>query len=111
MSKKKIAQSYICSSADWDCLVEAASSPSEAASLALQKQVQSDSQIFSVGSAIAVTPVVLKKNECEYIYSPSILADIGMHKYADDLSRNLEKSAEASNKNSKKKGPDDASKS
>jgi hypothetical protein len=91
MEKEKKARSYICSSADWDCFVEAAFSPQEAASIALQKQVQSYHDGFSVGATIAVIPVSLNKKDCEYIYSPSILANIGMYSFADDLSRNLRK--------------------
>jgi hypothetical protein len=107
MLDEKTTQSYICSSSDWDCLVEAAFSPNEAAAIAMQRQVNSDSQVFSVGTYIAVIPVILDKREMKKIYSPSVLADIGLHKYADDLSRNLEKTIEETNKTSNKKSGDE----
>jgi hypothetical protein len=91
MPKEKTSRPYICSSANWECLVEGAFSPNEAAAIALHKQVKNEFDVFSVGATILVTPITLHKKESEYIYSPSVLADIGMYKYADDLSRNLEK--------------------
>jgi hypothetical protein len=89
MKDKKQAQSYICSSADWDCLVEAAESPMEAAIAALNRQINSSSNGFSVGASIEVIPVKLNKKDSEYIYSPFVLADIGMHKFAKDLAEKI----------------------
>lgn len=89
MKDKKQAQSYICSSADWDCLVEAAESPMEAAIAALNRQINSSSEGFSVGASIEVIPVKLNKKDSEYIYSPFVLADIGMHKFAKDLAKKI----------------------
>ncbi len=89
MKDKKTTQSYICSSADWDCLIESAESPMEAAAAALNRQVNSPSEGFSVGATIEVIPVKLNKKASEFIYSPFVLADIGMHKFAKDLAERL----------------------
>lgn len=89
MKDKKQTQSYICSSAEWDCLVESAESPMEAAITAMNRQINSPSQGFSVGSAIEVVPVKLNKKDSEFIYSPFVLADIGMHKFAKDLAKKI----------------------
>jgi hypothetical protein len=89
MKDKKQAQSYICSSADWDCLVEAAESHMDAAITALNCQINSPSQGFSVGAAIEVIPVKLNKKDAEFIYAPFVLADIGMHQLAKELSEKI----------------------
>ena len=89
MKDKKTTQSYICSSAEWDCLIESAGSPMEAAAAALNRQVNSVSDGISVGAIIEVTPVKLNKKGTEFIYSPFVLADIGMHKFAKDLAEKL----------------------
>jgi len=89
MKDKKQTQSYICSSAEWNCLIESAESPMEAAIAAMNRQINSSSQGFSVGSAIEVTPVKLNKKDSEFIYSPFVLADIGMHKFAKDLAKKI----------------------
>jgi hypothetical protein len=89
MKDKKTTQSYICSSADWDCLIESAESPMAAATAALNRQVNSPSEGFSVGATIEVIPVKLNKKASEFIYSPFVLADIGMHKFAKDLAERL----------------------
>lgn len=86
MKDKTTTQSYICSSAEWDCLVESAESPMEAAAAAISRQINSSLEGFSVGSTIEVIPVKLNKKASQYIYAPSVLADIGMHKFAKDLS-------------------------
>lgn len=109
MTSDKKANSYICSSANWDCLVEAAFSPSEAAAVALQKQIDSDSESFSVGASICVTPVILQKDEAYYFYSPSVLADIGLHRFAGRLSKDLEKHMTTAKGKNKKKGPSNES--
>jgi hypothetical protein len=89
MKEKKTTQSYICSSADWDCLIESAESPMAAAAAALNRQVNSPADGFSVGATIEVIPVKLNKKSSEFIYSPFVLADIGMHKFAKDLAERL----------------------
>jgi len=89
MKEKKTTQSYICSSAEWDCLIESAGSPMEAATAALNRQVNSNLGAFSVGATIEVVPIKINKKQAEFIYSPFVLADIGMHKFAKDLSEKL----------------------
>lgn len=98
MKDKKTTQSYICSSAYWDCLIESAESPMAAAAAALNRQISSPSDGFSVGATIEVTPVKLNKKASEFIYSPFVLADIGMHSFAKDLAEKLD----ATDKNQKK---------
>ena len=89
MKDKKTTQSYICSSAEWDCLIESAESPMEAARAALNRQVNSSDSGFSVGATIEVIPVKLNKKSAEFIYSPLVLADLGMHSFAKDLADRL----------------------
>lgn len=89
MRDKKTTQSYICSSAEWDCLVESAESPMEAATAALNRQVNSLADGFSLGATIEVIPVKLNKKASEFIYAPFVLADIGLHKFAKNLSEKL----------------------
>lgn len=89
MRDKKTTQSYICSSAEWDCLVESAESPMEAATAALSRQVNSLADGFSLGATIEVIPVKLNKKASEFIYAPFVLADIGLHKFAKNLSEKL----------------------
>jgi hypothetical protein len=85
MTNKKKTQSYLCSSAEWDCLVEDAESPFEAAAKALKQQVDSPSTGFTVGATIKVMPVKFNIEKAQMIYSPIVLADIGMHAFAKDL--------------------------
>ncbi len=89
MKDKKTTQSYICSSAEWDCLIESAESPMEAAIAALNRQVNLSMGGFSVGATIEVIPVKLNKKASEFIYSPFVLADLGMHAFAKDLAERL----------------------
>lgn len=89
MKDKKTTQSYICSSAEWDCLIESAESPMEAARAALNRQVNSSDSGFSVGATIEVMPVKINKKAVEFIYSPFVLADLGMHAFAKDLAERL----------------------
>lgn len=89
MKDKKTTQSYICSSAEWDCLIESAESPMAAAIAALNRQVKSSEDGFSVGATIEVIPVKINKKAAEFIYSPFVLADLGMHAFAKDLAEKL----------------------
>lgn len=87
---KSNTKSYICSSAYWDCLVESASSPMEAAAKALSEQIDNPSNSFSVSAVVKVTPITLKTKESQEFYAPTILADMGMHQFAADLSQQLD---------------------
>jgi hypothetical protein len=62
----------------------------EAAAKALSEQIDSPSQTFSVSSTIKVTPITLKTKESQEFYAPTILADMGMHQFAADLSQQLD---------------------
>jgi hypothetical protein len=62
----------------------------DAASQALAEQIDSPSQTFSVSSTIKVTPITLKTKESQEFYAPTILADMGMHQFAADLSQQLD---------------------
>jgi hypothetical protein len=83
--------SYLCSSADWECCIDNASCPEEAASMALQKQINNDEERFSVGTSVLVVPIKKFDKESKLIFSPSVLADIGMHKYASELIKHIDK--------------------
>ncbi len=82
---------YLCSSADWQCVIKTAKTPEEAASHALQRQVDSESSVFAVAAAICVVPITIHDEHTSLIYAPSVLADIGMHKYAKQLSIQIKK--------------------
>ena len=62
----------------------------DAASQALAEQIDSPSQTFSVSSTIKVIPITLKTKESQEFYAPTILADMGMHQFAADLSQQLD---------------------
>jgi hypothetical protein len=86
----KEGKSFICSSADWELVVDNAVNHEDAAALALQSQLESESERFSVGPMIAVTPIKKISSETIMIYSPKVLADIGMHKHAADLIKHID---------------------
>jgi hypothetical protein len=91
MSKETVYQSYLCSSADWNIVIDDAVSHETAASLALEKLLESDGDNFSVGAVISVIPIKKDIEETRLIYSPSVLADIGMHKSAAELIKHIDK--------------------
>jgi hypothetical protein len=91
MSKETVYRSYLCSSADWSLVIDDADSHESAASLALEKLLESDGDDFSVGAVISVIPIQKDLEETRLIYSPSVLADIGMHKYAAELIKHIDK--------------------
>lgn len=90
MLEKNQSRTFLCSSAEWTQVVENASSFEEAASLALRKQVDCDLEKFSVGAVISVTPIQMFDDETQLIYSPSVLADIGMHNHASEMIKQIE---------------------
>ena len=89
----KQRRTFLCSSADWEVVVDAFSHE-EAASLALQKQVDSMSDRFSVGAVISVVPIKKDTPETHLVYSPTILADIGLHRHATELMKHIDQSNE-----------------
>lgn len=82
---------YLCHSADWQRVIKTAKTPEEAATIALQQQMDSESSSFAVAAAIRVTPITIHEEESALYYTPSILADLGMHKYASQLIAQIEK--------------------
>lgn len=84
-------QTFLCSSAEWNQVIENASSFEEAAAFALQKQIDCDEDRFSVGAVISVTPIQMNIEDTKLIYSPSVLADIGMHKHAKEMINQIDK--------------------
>lgn len=82
---------YLCQSADWQCVIHTASTPEEAAATAMQKQMDSEYDSFAVAAAIRVTPIQILTEQSVLLYSPSILADLGMHKYAAELIKQIQK--------------------
>jgi hypothetical protein len=83
-------RSYLCSSADWDIVVADAENHEQAAAFALETLIASELGNFSVGSSITVVPIIRMLNDTKVIYSPSVLADIGMHKYASELIKHID---------------------
>lgn len=90
MAEENNKQSYLCSSAEWKIVTEAAT-PEEAASIALQIQIDQELEQFSVGPVISVVPIKLLRDKGSLVYTPAALADIGMYKYAEDLIKHLDK--------------------
>jgi hypothetical protein len=90
MLEKKQSKTFLCASAEWTQVVENATSFEEAASLALRQQVDCDSEKFSVGAVISVIPIEIFHDETKLIYSPSVLADIGMHNHAAEMVKQIE---------------------
>lgn len=91
MPEKKQTLKFLCSSAEWNQVVEGAESFEEAASIALKQQIESDEERFSVGAVISVTPIEMDFEQSKLIYSPSVLADIGMHKHASEMIKQIDK--------------------
>jgi len=85
MTDEIVSQSFLCESSSWKIVVDNCLSFEEAASKALQIHVDSDGESFSIGPVISVTPLVKVKDEMRLIYSPSVMADIGLHKEASEL--------------------------
>lgn len=85
MKDEIVSQSFLCESSSWRIIIDNCSSFEEAASKALQIDIDSDGESFSIGPVIAVTPLIKLKDEMRLIYSPSVMADIGLHKEASDL--------------------------
>jgi hypothetical protein len=90
MEEEIVTQSYLCSSADWSIAIDNAVSHENAASLALERLLDSDGERFSVGAVVSVVPIKKFVSETKLIYAPAVLADIGMHKYAAELIKHLE---------------------
>lgn len=90
MEEEPVTQSFLCSSADWDIVIDNAVSHESAASLALEKLLDSDGERFSVGAVVSVIPIKKFLSDTKLIYSPAVLADIGMHKYAAELIKHLD---------------------
>lgn len=91
MLEEKQTRTFLCSSADWNQVVENAETFEEAAAIALQNQINADSEKFSVGAVISVIPIKFDPEETRLIYSPSVLADIGMHKHATEMIKQIDK--------------------
>ena len=90
MPEEDIIQSFLCSSADWEVVIDNCVSYENAAALALEKLLDRDGDKFSVGAVISVIPIKKNLSETRLIYAPSVLADIGMHKYAADLIKHID---------------------
>jgi hypothetical protein len=90
MTEDNSQQSFLCSSANWSIVVDNADSFESAASKALEQLLDSDGDKFSVGAVISVVPIKKHLSETRLIYSPAVLADIGMHKYAAELIKHID---------------------
>jgi len=91
--KNKASKTYLCASADWEVSVEAFSHE-EAASIALQKQVDNMDERFCVGAVISVVPIKKDNENMHLVYSPAILADIGLHRHASELIKQIDQKNE-----------------
>jgi hypothetical protein len=86
-------QTFLCSSAEWNQIVEIEEPCSfeEIAAVALKRQIDCDENLFSVGAVISVTPIKINEEDTKLIYSPSVLADIGMHQHAKEMINQIDK--------------------
>jgi len=84
LDKKNGDKLFLCTSADWQCAVEA-DSYDQAASKAVQEILEAKGVEFSIGAAVSVTELCLKKRSSILAFSPKILADIGMHTLSSNL--------------------------
>ncbi len=92
MPEETLIKAFLCSSAEWAHIIDNASSPEDAATQALKRQINdNDEHQFSVGAAISVTPIVYDPSQTYLVYSPSILADLGMHNHAAKMIEHIEK--------------------
>ncbi len=89
MSEESNLKTYLCASADWEVVVTA-SSHEEAASLALQEQVNKMTDRFCVGAVISVVPIRKDSSDMHLVYAPTILADIGLHRHASELIKHID---------------------
>jgi hypothetical protein len=81
---------FLCASANWQCVVESFSYE-QAASKAVQEAMDKTGEEFSIGAAISVTELSLRKKNSILIFSPRILADIGMHTLSSNLLNIIDK--------------------
>lgn len=81
---------FLCASANWRCVVEA-SSYDQAASKSVQQMIDEYGMSFSIGAVTSVAELSFKKNNSILIFSPKILADIGMHGLATNLLNTIDK--------------------
>ncbi len=99
MAEGKKHHSYLCSSAGWEHFIKEASTSDDAAAKALQIELDNgDSNKFVVGAVICVVPIHLDHQETKFVYAPVVLADIGMHKYADELVKAIDSDTGGRNK-------------
>lgn len=84
LDKKNGNKLFLCASANWKCVVEA-DSYDQAASKAVQESLEKSGDNFSIGAAVSVTELFIRKNNSILAFSPKILADIGMHTLSSNL--------------------------
>lgn len=75
---------FLCASANWRCVIQAFNSD-QAAAKAVQEAIENDNTEFSIGSAISVTELSAKTKNSVLVFSPRVLADIGMHSLSSKL--------------------------
>ncbi len=81
---------FLCASAKWRCVIEALNYE-QAASKAVQGMIDNNGTNFSIGALISVTELSLRKKESILIFSPKVLADIGMHALSSNLLNTIDK--------------------
>lgn len=92
MPKCSKKQAFLCSSADWNQVVEGDLTPDAAAAIALKKQIEIEPNNFSVAAVISVVPIEIDLTKMMHIYAPSVLADIGMHHHASEMIKQIDSS-------------------
>lgn len=90
LNNKDVNKLFLCASASWQCVVEALNYE-QAASKAVQEMIDEYGASFSIGAVISVTELSLKKRDSILIFSPKVLADIGMHTLSSNLLNIIDK--------------------
>ncbi len=90
LNNRDVNKLFLCASAGWQCVVESLNYE-QAASKAVQEMIDEYGASFSIGAVISVTELSLKKRDSILIFSPKVLADIGMHTLSSNLLNIIDK--------------------
>ena len=90
INNKNVNKLFLCASAGWQCVIEALNYE-QAASKAVQEMIDENGTNFSIGAVISVTELHLRKKDSILIFSPKVLADIGMHTLSSNLLNIIDK--------------------
>ena len=90
LNDERNSKLFLCTSANWRCVVQAFSYD-QAASKAVQETLESNNIDFSIGAVISVTELSPIKKNSILVFSPKVLADIGMHTLSSNLLNIIDK--------------------